>query len=379
MRCGRLFFLWCFLGSAACSDPAEQAEIADEDAGTIESVVPIDAGSGCAIYVADPLIEHSCFHAQMGPFRDREVPSAKGVPIVEVSRAHTAFNLKLAPDGERYGGSVRYDVRLPGAYAFFVSTQAVLSVVESEGGGEVTAFSAHDTEICSLLPRVQAFSLDGTSYTLRIESDRPDIVLVIEYMDEGALENSYRTQCDGSQAVDGGDGGSGDAGGTAVSTDAATGVDAGEPDSDMACVVDLVLEHSCLHVQHGPFATVSGSEQAALANVNMVHTAFTVTFANPGAGKVGYRPNQTGQYVFYVGSGVQLVLTQDAVTIPPLFVEPVPGCDGLARAFVFDLKAMGKYILDFAPETGVPMTSLVVENVTALAPGGWSERWETCE
>lgn len=359
------------------------------DASVTAPTLAVDAGADCAIFVADPLIDHSCFHALMGPFRDRDL-SAPGAELQEVNRAHTAFQLKLAAEGEHFVGTVRYDVRAAGGHAFFASASVSLVLHQGDSSAAVAAFATHDTELCPELPLVGAYSLSATSYTVQIDSNRPDVTLVIEYMDEGALDGSYRVECADPRQLDGGvqpdsqdananDAGSGPDAALVDSTTVAPH-DPGTADAGAGeCRVDPVLEHSCLHVQHGPFATVTAMNRGTLPNVNTPHTAFTVLLSEQPSNRVSYRPNQSGEHVLYVGADVRVAVSDDSAVIPPKFSETVAACAGLATAAVVELKGQAKYTLLFERVSSTASTQLVIEPVGALAPRGWAERWEACE
>jgi hypothetical protein len=167
----------------------------------------------------------------------------------------------------------------------------------------------------------------------------------------------------------------------AAVTDAVTdasGIDAVDA-APTECRLDLVLEHSCLHVQHGPFASVMAGNSGTIANVSTPHTAFTVQLLEQPTNHVSYRPNQSGEHAFYLGPDVDLSISDDSAILQPKYREPVTTCAGIATVLVFDLRAQAKYTLGFERSALSPTTTLVIENVAALAARGWAERWEACQ
>lgn len=332
--------------------------------------VPIEAGTGCDLYVADPLIAHSCFHATVGPYRDRVLDVSASA--TEVSRAHTAFRLVLPPSGEGYSASVRYDARFSGGYALFTSPHVEMVLSRGEGAAGISSFADHDTEICPELPWVEAFQLAAGEHWLRIQSAVPDVMLVIEFMDDGAVENSYRTSCAQPDSftmpdarADGPD-------------DASSPFDDSGADGD--CWLDPVLEHACLHVTHGPFAQVMSNVSSTPPNVNAPHTAFTVSLP-PGmnTGHLSYRPAESGEYVFYLGANVELALHDSMQQLNETFRESIATCAGLEAAFVYNLVGATEVDLSLIPTASVESTILVVEHVDSLVSHGFPQRLEACE
>lgn len=357
------------LAYGACTLPAETR--LGEDAGEAAldgalPAVPIEAGAGCEVYVADPLIEHACFHALEGPYRDRVIDG--GSHAADLSRAHTAFRLVLPASGENYEASLRYAARFSGGYALFTSSRVELTFAGGQGHAS-PSFAEHDTEICPELPWVRGFRLKAGEHHLRLQSPTREVTVVIEFMDEGATESSYRVDC---APV-----GRSDAGAVSSGRDAAT---PGPPeDGGEACWIDPVLEHSCLHAMRGPFESVTSASSASAPNVDLPHTAFMVALPGSVVGHVSYRPGESGEYAFYLGADVELALRDSSNSLAPTFVEPVAACAGLAKAFIYDLVGATKYDVSLTPAANEESTTLIIENVDSLVTRGWSRRLEACE
>jgi hypothetical protein len=203
-------------------DPMDADAGDDSDGG--QPSLPIDAGEDCQVFVADPLIDHSCFHAVVGPYEERDFTASSAV--LDVSNAHTAFLLTLPAVEGGYQATMGYYAQNPGGYAFFSAPTVELSIVRDGTEQELPVFTAHDTELCPELPWVQAFQLATGHHTLRLKSPTPESTLVIEWMDEGGkAEYGYRSACplpprpdagaeprdDGGVSQDGGDSDTGDA------------------------------------------------------------------------------------------------------------------------------------------------------------------------
>lgn len=398
---------------------------------------------GCETRVADSWIEHACFHSTMGPFRDRSASPSGVDPLVDVSRAHTAFTLELTPAARGFSGAARYLARAPGAYALFTSSDAVLTLIPDGSDDPAASFAAHATELCAELPRVEVLTLEARAHTLHIESDRPSIMLVVEYLDEARAEDSYRLSCpqdtpapprlDGGldQAglhVDGGAEGEAPDGGAAPSLEGGTqapepvggnpGLDAAQPatadasngvdasmnsdsgaaadatmedaeagavasdsgDATAGCFVDPVLEHSCLHVSNGPYLAVTATLDATGApNVNMPHQTYRVQLAGGEQSWLSYRPNQAGEFVFYLSAGTRVQVYGSDGPLPLDFEEPVSACAGIDRAFVFELLAAQRYTVRLGHAAGGTAATLLIESVAALTTSGWARRLEMCE
>lgn len=399
-----------------------------------------DAGAGCRTLVSDSLIEHSCFHARGGPYREVSASSE----AVDVSRAHTAFRIALAPALSGYSGTIAYRVRTTGAYALFTSPGARLSLVDPLAPAP---FSAHPAELCPELPRVAAHTLVAGVHEILVSSDQPDAMIVIESLDQGGFEDTYRVVCDEVPAAPPSGATSRDAGTdagvlTANATPSAPGpgtarppraaqpapdasaeassatperddVASAKPNRDdaasvnemqpapavdttagvvaapaepapafestpaaPACRLDPVLEHACLHVKHGPFAEIEAAGAgSAVPAISPPHTVYALRLGAE-AGRVAYQPVLPGQHVFYLGADLPLALHAPGGALAPSHVEPVAGCPGLARAYVFNLTAGTRYEAEVGP--GGATTQVLVESVESLTFNDWSTRFESC-
>lgn len=386
-----------------------------------------DAGAGCRTLVSDSLIEHACFHARGGPYRD----VSAGAEAIDVSRAHTAFRVALTPDPSGgFAATLAYRARTTGAYALFASPGARLARVDPAAP---QPFSAHPTELCPALPQVAVHALTTGVHELRVSSDQPSATVVIEPLDEGGFEDAYRVVCDaprpgatGVSALDAGTDASPATAGiaappTASQTDtrsqtgasaetapsmprhrddvgviaptpslpaespsavaeAARDVPSTTPPAPISapppCRVDPVLEHACLHVRHGPFAEVDARAGAAVVpSISAPHTVYVLGLG-AAAGRVAYRPVLQGQHVFYLEADLPLTLHAPDGRLTATHVEPVVDCAGLTRAHVFNLTAGTRYEAEIGP--GRATAQVLVESVDSLTFDGWDARFEPC-
>ncbi|MET0341381.1 MAG: hypothetical protein ABW252_10280 [Polyangiales bacterium] len=393
-----------------------------------------DAGAGCRTLVSDALIEHACFHARGGPYRDLTASTE----AIDVSRAHTAFRVTLAPGSAGgYTARLAYRARTTGAYALFASSGARLARADPAAP---SPFSAHPTELCPELPQVAGHTLTAGLHEIIVTSDQPSAMVVFESLEEGGVEDAYRVVCDGAPTPPAASATSLDAGTDArviapsVAPSAPAGPQRGAqaearggsaaspmevaepfaphrpdhedpgapepsppvaqptevaqapldpaptsraPGSDArACRVDPVLEHACLHVQHGPFAEVDATGGAGtVPAISAPHTVYVLRLG-AGAGRVAYRPVLPGQHVFYLEADLPLALHAPDGSLTPSHVEPVDDCPGLARAHVFNLTAGTRYEAEIGP--GRATAQVLVESVDSLTFDGWDQRFEPC-
>jgi hypothetical protein len=168
----------------------------------------------------------------------------------------------------------------------------------------------------------------------------------------------------------------------APSSDAApTGPDAAAegdapPPLDATCtplVGDVIVDHACLHVMHGPYSTTTaGTDPATVtANINMAHTHYTVELARDGdhhGGVFLYRPTQDGAHAFFVDPATPLQLSDpDGVPLPVLTRHEVTTCAGIASVVVAQLGRQIRYRVSTAAVTA-PAIHVLVENLESFAP-----------
>ena len=144
----------------------------------------------------------------------------------------------------------------------------------------------------------------------------------------------------------------------------------------LPAVGDVVIQHACLHVVHGPHATVTAGSDASTvtANVNAAHTHYTIELPRDGTdadryrGVVVYRPAQDGEHAFFVEPSAPLVLTDAAgVALPIVARHDVATCAGITSVAVVRLERQVRYRV-VVPAITAPSVHLIVENLESFAP-----------
>jgi hypothetical protein len=167
-----------------------------------------------------------------------------------------------------------------------------------------------------------------------------------------------------------------------VEVDAVPG-DAAAIDGDCPrSVGDVVIEHACLHVVHGPHAMVTAGSDASTvtANINAPHTHYTIELPRDSAdpdryrGAVMYRPAQDGDHALFFDPAVPLVLTDPAgAALPVIAGHDVATCAGVARVAVVHLERQVRYRV-VVPAVAAPSVRLIVENLESFAPeDAWAQ------
>jgi hypothetical protein len=347
------------------------------DAGVVLSP---DGGDACKRFVSDTLIDHACFHELMGPHLERAAGAHETASGIDIDRAHTSFRVRLPASADgRYRGLLTYQARVAGDHAIFTRSGAPRVV---RAGRALEPRFTHATEICAVLPRVDVYALEPQRYTVELESDGPEVVMVVEPMNEGALEDAYRFECgarprpERDASVSRLDGGGGGLDATSAETSASGDGGAGPQGDGGECLVDSVLEHSCLHAQHGPFAEVAAVATGSAADVSKVHTAWRLSMPPAGALLVSFRPTMMGDYVFYLDRALPLSVRSEALSLSATHSEAVTACSGIAEARVYPLSSGARYEVEVGP-TGGDQATLVIEHVQAFTRE-WRERFEAC-
>jgi MYXO-CTERM domain-containing protein len=111
-----------------------------------------------------------------------------------------------------------------------------------------------------------------------------------------------------------------------------------------------LVEHSCFHSTHGPFATrtaTPGTEIVeATPDLNSVHTEYRVGLAGRES-SVTYEPTRTGAFSVFLGADVPLRITRNGVLLPEVITfDEGTGCDALPVSRVFELKTRAAQIAD---------------------------------
>ncbi|TPV94497.1 MAG: hypothetical protein B7733_14745 [Myxococcales bacterium FL481] len=143
------------------------------------------------------LIQHSCFHAQHGPFVDvlagaGEQPAAH---TPNVDNVHTHYSVTVGPDNV----SVTYTPKRPGSWVIFGSPDIEPQLRDVHGADVVPLMVEDVTDACPGLPQAQLYVLDAHArytlvYTASVLSTTP---LVIENLHDFDTEYGFDLDGDG--------------------------------------------------------------------------------------------------------------------------------------------------------------------------------------
>ena len=116
--------------------------------------------------------EHSCIHAEFGPFEGVTAAPLGTVSFVDVSTPHTAYNVTLPATGALgYGGSVVFMPEESGEYAFFLSRYRGLRIFN--GNTEVARECRYAVpgDVCGALRTAIVADLEaGVEYRLEFKA-----------------------------------------------------------------------------------------------------------------------------------------------------------------------------------------------------------------
>ncbi|PTL80708.1 hypothetical protein DAT35_28975 [Vitiosangium sp. GDMCC 1.1324] len=129
--------------------------------------------------------EHSCTHAELGPFQNVTAAALGTIPFVDVSVPHTAYVVTLpAASCGGYGGSVIFTPEESTEYAFLTSRSRGLRIFD--GNTEVTRECRYEVpqDVCGSLRAATIADLEaGKDYRLEFKAIRQtnaQFTLVIE-------------------------------------------------------------------------------------------------------------------------------------------------------------------------------------------------------
>ncbi|GHG80313.1 hypothetical protein GCM10012319_33170 [Comamonas sp. KCTC 72670] len=133
------------------------------------------------------VVEHACLHAEYGPF-EPVTAAALGAPVlVDVSQAHTAYQVTLPKRSQfNYAGRVSFLPDESGEFAFMLSRHRGLRIFEAATGIEVARECRYNipTNVCSGLKTALIADLEAdTEYHLEFRSLLPSnaaFTLIIE-------------------------------------------------------------------------------------------------------------------------------------------------------------------------------------------------------
>jgi cysteine-rich repeat protein len=151
---------------------------------------------GCTTFDETPMTEHSCGHAEFGPFSvvsasvSREFPAASP----NVNSVHTHYTVTLPPGGSE--GTVKYRPQRSGEWAFYVAPATPVTLLDATGSS-VPVLMQQPIHSCSLLNHAYVFNLTAlATYRLVLGSSGSAApAVVIEKLDD--FQTFYFADSDG--------------------------------------------------------------------------------------------------------------------------------------------------------------------------------------
>jgi hypothetical protein len=141
--------------------------------------------------VSDEVVEHSCLHAEFGPFAAVSAQPYPGTVFSNIDTPHTAYTVTLPASGSSYAGAVRYRPTASGDHAFFLTPGTPLALFTNDGvpvpierEGEIP------DELCALIERVGVTHLEaGESYIVSYgPSTASGVQTIIEFLGDGGCQ-----------------------------------------------------------------------------------------------------------------------------------------------------------------------------------------------
>lgn len=149
--------------------------------------------------VPEEALEHTCQHAQFGPFASAAAQSYPGFVFTDISPSHTAYNLTLPAAVSAYQGAVLYSPVVSGDHAFFTTPEATVSLYDSANNVVVVEREGlTDPAICSAIEKASVFHLEVfETYTVVLGPEAaPGVQTIVEYLGEGGCEGCAHVHLD---------------------------------------------------------------------------------------------------------------------------------------------------------------------------------------
>jgi hypothetical protein len=185
--------------AGGCSAGAEPGH-GETRAGTGQ--LALEAGEGCL--VADEVVEHSCLHANFGPFESAPAQSYPGFVFTDISSPHTAFDVELPGSAGSFGGAVLFSPSADGEYAIFTTPGVPVSLFDGEGTPVVLEREgAVDPALCAQLERAAVFHVDSSqTYTVVFgPAEHAETRTLLEFIGDGGCEACEHVHLDASRSL----------------------------------------------------------------------------------------------------------------------------------------------------------------------------------
>lgn len=148
--------------------------------------------------VPEEVLEHTCQHAEFGPFASATAQAYPGFVFTDISPAHTAYNLTL-PGTSTYQGAVLYSPVVSGEFAFFSTPEATVTIYDSANNPvTLEREGLTDPAICSSIEKASVFHLEVfETYTVVFGPQTgPSVATIVEYLGEGGCETCAHVHLD---------------------------------------------------------------------------------------------------------------------------------------------------------------------------------------
>jgi hypothetical protein len=151
---------WCSAMALGCSagdfeDSVARSEFAVE-------------GDGGECLVSEEVLEHTCQHANFGPFVSIAAQPYPGFVFADASAPHTSFDVTLPGSAGAFQGAVLFSPGADGEYAIFTTPGVPVAVFDGAGTPVVLEREGPtDAAVCAQVERAAVFHLDSTdTYTV---------------------------------------------------------------------------------------------------------------------------------------------------------------------------------------------------------------------
>ncbi|WNG21401.1 hypothetical protein [Cystobacter fuscus] len=140
----------------------------------------------------EEVIEHSCIHAESGPFQAVTAAALGTVPFVDVNLPHTAYNVTLPGSCNQYGGSVIFTAEESTEYAFLLSRYQGLRIFDGTTEVGLECRSYISASACGALKSIAIAPLEaGKDYRLEFRASRASDAQFTLLVEEAAHEHEH--------------------------------------------------------------------------------------------------------------------------------------------------------------------------------------------
>ncbi|MDX2088057.1 MAG: putative metal-binding motif-containing protein [Kofleriaceae bacterium] len=148
--------------------------------------------------LGEPLIAHTCIHAELGPFVTVTASTASDFAGTSpnVNAVHTYFTVMLAATG----GTVKYRPARSGDWAVFSDPPGAVTVLDA-AGNTLTSVLTHAVTACTGIPEVRVYPLvANATYRLRFAPQQDQrAAVVLEHVPD--FVTLYHPDADGDGAI----------------------------------------------------------------------------------------------------------------------------------------------------------------------------------